>query len=91
MLILKEWFNLVLSVLPPKTLLHPWEYPKSLDLGCIILYTMLAPFLVERNIYFVNAFSEWVKVAFTHTASSEATIDDLLYTKRLPLIGSKIL
>ena len=38
---------------------------------------MLAPFLVECNIYLANAFSEWVKVAITHTASSESTTEDL--------------
>mgnify|MGYP000123270423 FL=1 len=38
---------------------------------------MLAPFLVECNIYLVNAISEWVKVAITHTASYESTIEDL--------------
>ena len=43
--------------------------------GCI--YTTLAPFLVECNIYLVNAFSEWVKVAITHKASSNSTIEDL--------------
>ena len=59
MLILKEWFNLVLSVLPHKTLLHPWEYPKSPWSRLNI--TMLAPFLVECNVYLVNAFSKWVK------------------------------
>jgi len=38
---------------------------------------MLAPFLVECNIYLVNALSEWFKVAITHTASFESTIEDL--------------
>ena len=38
---------------------------------------MLAPFLVECNIYLVNALSECIKVAITHTASSESTIEDL--------------
>ena len=38
---------------------------------------MLAPFLVECNIYLVNAFSKWLKVAITHKASSESTIEDL--------------
>ena len=75
MLILKEGFNLVLSVLPPKPLLHPWEYPKSPWSRLNI--TMLAPFLVECNIYLVNAFSKWVKVAISLTASSEFTIENL--------------
>ena len=38
---------------------------------------MQAPFLVECNVYLVNAFSKWVKVAITHTASSESTNEDL--------------
>ena len=75
MQILKEWFNLVLSVLSPKTLLHPWKYPKSPWPWLPIDYA--SPLFGTMYLIVVDAFSKWVKVAITHTASSEATIEGL--------------
>ena len=63
--------------LHPKILLHPWEYPKSswsrLHIPCV------GPLFGRMYLTVVDAFSKWVKVAITHTASSESTIEDLLY------------
>ena len=61
--------------LPPKTLLHPWKYPKSPWSRLHVDYA--GPFFARMYLIAVDAFPKWVDVAITHTASSEDTKEGL--------------
>ena len=60
---------------PPKTVLHPWEYPKSPWSRVHVDYA--GPLFGRMYLIVVDAFSKWVEIAVTHIATSEATIEGL--------------
>ena len=57
----------------PKTVLHPWEYPKSSWSRVLVDYAR--PLFGRMYLIVVDVFSKWVEIAVTHTATSEATIE----------------
>lgn len=60
---------------PPKTVLHPWEYPKSPWSRLHVDYA--GPLFGRMYLIVLDAFSKWVEIAVTHTATSEAAIEGL--------------
>ena len=60
---------------PPKTVLHPWEYPKSPWSRLRVDYA--GPLFGRMYLIVLDSFFKWVEIAVTHTATSEAAIEGL--------------
>ena len=60
---------------PTKTDLHPWEYPQNPWSRLHVDYA--GPLFGKMYLIVVDAYSKWVEIAVTRTATSEATIEGL--------------
>ena len=63
---------------PPQAVLHPWEWPKKPWTRFHADYT--GPFLGKMFLIIIDAYSKWMEVHITNSATSAITIDKLRNT-----------
>ena len=63
---------------PPQTVLHPWEWPNKPWTRLHVDYA--GPFLTKMFLIVIDAYSKWIEVYITASATSAVTIDKLRQT-----------
>ena len=63
---------------PPQAVLHPWEWPKQPWTRLHADYA--GPFLGKMFLIIIDAYSKWMEIHVTNSATSSVTIDKLRHT-----------